>query len=297
MSSRLGKPSGGLVGRDRLVADLRSLGLQPGQDLLIHCSLRQVGRVDGGAQTLLTAITEVAGPEATLVVPTQTTLNSLTSGAFLAATAGLNAQERTRYIAAMPGFDPVSTPSTGMGAFAEHLRTRPSALRSSHPQVSFAALGPRARDCTAVHDLDCHLGDRSPLGWLYAADAAILLLGVHVCTAFHLAEYRLPGVPPRQRYRCFTSRGGTRVRHEFTDIKLDDSDFRLLEAALESAADRGAVPGLRRGRVGSAAGRLLPLRASVDFACSWLAVNRGRQSSGEVSGDESAPELSLRHGG
>jgi len=292
-SSRPGRD--GLVGRDRLIADLRALGLRPGQDLVIHCSMRQVGPIDGGAQTLLAAVTEVAGPEATLVVPTQTTLNSLTSRAFLAATAGLDAQGRARYIAEMPGFDPARTPSTGMGAFAEYLRTRPLAWRSSHPQVSFAALGPRARDCTAVHDLDCHLGDRSPLGWLYAADAAVLQLGIDACTAFHLAEYHLPGVPPRQRYHCFTARGGTRVEHEFTDIKLDDSDFRLLSAALDSAADRGAVRGLRRGRVGSAAARLLPLRASVDFACSWLAVNRGRQSSGELPGDVRAPELSLRY--
>jgi aminoglycoside 3-N-acetyltransferase len=263
--------------RDRLVADLRSLGLRRGQDLLIHSSLRQVGWIGGGAATLLAAILEVAGPAATLVVPTQTTLNSLSSSAFLAVTAGLDAQERARFVAAMPGFDPVSTPSTGMGAFAEYLRTRPSAVRSSHPQVSFAALGPGAQACTCVHDLDCHLGDRSPLGWLYAADAAILLLGVgySACTAFHLAEYHLPGARQR-RYRCFTARGGTRIEHEFTDIDLDDSDFGLLGSELESAAERGALPGLRRGQVGSAACRLVALRTAVDFACSWLSVHRGR---------------------
>jgi aminoglycoside 3-N-acetyltransferase len=269
--------------RDRLVADLRSLGLRQGQDLLIHSSLRQVGWIGGGTATLLTAILEVACPEATLVVPTQTTLNSLTSRAFLAATAGLSAQERARFVAAMPGFDPASTPSTGMGAFAEYLRTRPSAVRSNHPQVSFAALGPRARACTSAHDLDCLLGDRSPLGWLYAADAAILLLGVgySACTAFHLAEYHLRGAPQRS-YHCFAVRGGTRIEHEFTDIDLDDSDFGLLGSELESAAERGAPVGLRRGRVGSAACRLVAMRPAVDFASSWLAVHRGPRSCGKV---------------
>jgi len=268
----------GLVGRDQLAADFRSLGLQPGRDLLIHCSLRRVGRIDGGAATLLDAILDVVGPEATLVVPTQTTTNSLTSSAFLAATAGLDEEERDRFIAAMPGFDPASTPSTGMGAFAEHLRTRPSASRSSHPQVSFAAIGPGATACTSVHDLDCHLGDHSPLGWLYDANAAIVLLGVgySVCTAFHLAEYHLPGVPPRRSYQCFTAEGGTRVQHEFTDIDLDDSDFELLGAELESTADRDTTSGLRQGQVGSAACRLVPLRTAVDFARSWLDARRGR---------------------
>jgi aminoglycoside 3-N-acetyltransferase len=273
------RPAGrGLVGRDQLAADLRALGLQPGQDLLIHCSLRRVGHIDGGVATLLDALREVAGPDATLVAPTQTTLNSLTSSVFLAATAGLDAEERAGFIAAMPGFDPARTPSTRMGVFAQYLRTRPSASRSGHPQVSFAAIGPRARACMSVHDLDCHLGDRSPLGWLYAADAAVLLLGVgySACTAFHLAEYRLPGIPPRRSYRCFTAEGGMRVEREFTDIDLDDSDFELLGAGLESTIGADTPSLLRRGQVGSAACRLVPLRLAVDFARCWLEVHRGR---------------------
>jgi aminoglycoside 3-N-acetyltransferase len=271
-------PGRGLVDRDQLVADLRSLGLRRGQDLLIHCSLRRIGRIDGGAAALLDALQEVAGLEATFVVPTQTTLNSLTSSTFQAATAGLDVEERTRFIAAIPGFDPASTPSIGMGAFAEYLRTRPSASRSNHPLVSFAAIGPHARACLSVHDLNCHLGERSPLGWLYAANAAILLLGVgySVCTAFHLAEYRLPGEPPRRLYRCFMAEKGTRVEREFTGITLDDSDFALLGADLESAADLDMTYGLRRGQVGSAACRLMPLRVAVDFACSWLVIHRNR---------------------
>ena len=268
-------PERGLVGRDRLVAEFRSLGLRRGQDLLIHCSLRQVGWVEGGVATLLSAILEVAGPEATLVVPTETMWNSLTSNAFRAATAGLDAEKRARYVAAMPGFDPGSTSSAGMGAFAEHVRTRPSANRSSHPQTSFAAIGPGAHACTSVHDLDCHLGDRSPMGWLYGADAAILLLGVgySVCTAFHLAEYHLPGAPPLRSYHCFTIQEGRRVEHEFTDIHLDDSDFELLGMELDVSTGSG-TSGLRRGYVGSAECRLVPFRAAVDFACSWLTIHR-----------------------
>lgn len=271
----------GPVDRDQLAADLWALGLRRGQDLLIHCSLSQIGWVDGGAATLLSAILEVAGPAATLVVPTETTWNSLTSNAFRAATEGLDDAERARHIARMPGFDPASTPSAGMGAFAEHVRTRPVAHRSSHPQTSFAAIGPAARACTSIHDLDCHLGDRSPIGWLYAADAAILFLGVgySVCTAFHLAEYRLPGPARRRSYHCFTVQGGTRVAHEFTDIYLDDSDFELIGAELESTTDRETAAGLRRGHVGSAECRLVPFRLAVDFACSWLANRRRKMIS------------------
>jgi aminoglycoside 3-N-acetyltransferase len=267
-----GRRPSGPVSRELLAADLRCLGLRRDQDLLIHCSLRQIGPLEGGATTLLDALLDVAGPEATLVVPSQTTLNSLTSRTFHAAVAGLDEDERARFVAAMPGFDPVQTPSHGMGAFAEYVRTRPSAARSRHPQASFAALGPQARACMSVHDLDCHLGDRSPLGWLYAADAAVLLLGVGytACTAFHLAEYRLPWTPPAQVYHCFTAEEGRRVEREFTAVTLDDSDFAQLGAALEAVIPTA----LHRGRVGSGTGRIVPLRAAVDFGVSWLTNHR-----------------------
>jgi aminoglycoside 3-N-acetyltransferase len=267
-----GQSPGALVSREQLAADLRSLGLRPGQDLLIHCSLRRIGPVEGGAASLLDALLDVTGPQVTLVVPTQTTLNSLSSREFRAAVAGLDEEERARFVAAMPGFDPARTPSHGMGAFAEYLRTRPSAVRSSHPQASFAALGPRARACTSVHDLDCHLGDRSPLGWLYATDAAVLLLGVGytACTAFHLAEYRLPWTPADRVYHCFTVEEGRRVEREFKAMEPDDSDFARLGSALEAMT---SVP-LRQGRVGSGAGRTVPLRMAVDFGVSWLTVHR-----------------------
>jgi aminoglycoside 3-N-acetyltransferase len=255
-----------------LAAELTALGLVPGQDLLVHCSLRQAGLGadggalgTGGAAQLLDALRLAAGPDMTLVVPAQTAGNSLSSPAFLAATAGLSTIERDDFIAAMPGFDPASTPSAGMGAFAEHVRTRPGAVRSGHPQSSFAALGPRAADAMARHDVDCHLGERSPLRWLYQAGAAILLIGVGyaTCTAFHLAEYRLPGQPAVREYRCFTAGHGSRTEHIFTDIDLDDSDF----CSLGAEVDR--QPFVRRGRVGKADCRWLPIRAAVDFAVAW----------------------------
>lgn len=266
----------GLICREELAADLRSLGLRPGQHLLIHCSLRQVGPIDGGAATLLDAIRDIGGPAATLVVPAQTAWNSLTSEMFRTATADLDPEGYARYVAAMPAFDPASTPSARMGAFAEYVRTRPGARRSAHPQSSFAALGAHATAAMTVHDLNCHLGERSPLRWLNDAGAAILLLGVgySACTAFHLAEYRREGDPLVQDYHCVTVSGGTRSTHQFTDIALDDSDFELIGAALDAATWLDAYAAPRRGRVGMAACTLLPMSTAVDFARSWMDTHR-----------------------
>jgi aminoglycoside N3'-acetyltransferase len=256
-----------------LSSQLLVLGVRPGQDLLVHCSMRAVGEVEGGAASVVAALTNVLGQDATLVVPTQTTLNSFSSKAFLTATAGLDDADLARYIAAMPGFDPAVTSSQGMGQLAELVRTMPGAARSAHPQSSFAAIGARAADSMAVHALECHLGEQSPLGWLYRQDAAVLLIGVgyDACTAFHLAEYRLPGKPSYREYRCFRAADGARQELAFIDIVLDGGDFCALGAQLEGE------PFLRKGYIGAAESRLLPIRSAVDAAVAWPPFLRRRR--------------------
>jgi aminoglycoside 3-N-acetyltransferase len=246
-------------------------------DLLVHTSLRNIGALASGPRTLLRALRLATGPDATLVVPTQTPQNSFSSRTFVEATAALEPAELDLFVAAMPGFDPALTPSVGMGAFAEYVRTRRGARRSGHPQSSLAAVGPGAAACTAVHRLDCHFGDASPLKWLYDRDAWILLLGVDfsVCTAFHLAEYRI-GSPTRE-YRCFVMHNDVRRECVYVDVELDDRDFGALGTQLENERT------VHRGRVGRSASRLLPLRMAVDFATERLPVMRARVSADNPS--------------
>ncbi|MEU8391181.1 AAC(3) family N-acetyltransferase [Micromonospora sp. NPDC048842] len=257
-------------GRSHLADDLRALGVRPGARLLVHCGLRRVGPLENGPATLAGALRDVLGPAGTLLVPTHTDGNSTTSRAHLAATAGMDRAQRERYEAALPGWDRRSTPAQRMGALAEYVRCAPGAVRSDHPQTSFAALGPQARQLTDAHDLTCHLGERSPVGELYATDGQILLLGLgyEACTALHLAEYRLPVPLPERDYRCFRLVDGRRVRLDFRALDLDDRDFPTVGAALEE------TPLVRHGRVGRASARLLPVRAAVDFAIGWFGAHR-----------------------
>jgi aminoglycoside 3-N-acetyltransferase len=160
-----------------------------------------------------------------------------------------------------------------MGAIAEAVRTWPGAIRSAHPQSSLTALGADAARLTADHPLDCHLGPSSPLGRLAADDRArILLLGVgyEVCTAFHLGEYRWSGNDLRD-YECVITEAGRRHWYRYQDVRLIDSDFGRLGAALDAEADRYSV---RRGPVAAADCRLLPFTAAVDFAAAWFELNR-----------------------
>jgi aminoglycoside 3-N-acetyltransferase len=257
---------GDRITEQALLADLQALGVARGRHLLVHSSLRGIGPVAGGAATVLRALQAAIGPDATLVMPSHTAMNSLSSRAFRTATAGFGAAELAKFVAAMPGFDPASSPSIAMGHVAESLRNTPGAVRSTHPQTSFTAIGRHAVECMAGHELACHLGDQSPLGWLYRAGAAVLLLGVgySACTAFHLAEYRLPGTPRLRRYRCFVSDAGARAEQAFCGIDLDDGDFAALGAQMDEECF------VTMGRVGAAGDcRYFPLRAAVDFAVGW----------------------------
>jgi aminoglycoside 3-N-acetyltransferase len=263
-------PAGSTRTFGTLTADLRALAIPAGVVLLAHCSMRRIGWVDGGASTVVAALRSVLGADGTLVVPTQTAANSDTSAHHLARVAGMTAEQIASYRAGMPPFDAATTPSTGMGLLAETVRTTPGAVRSGHPQTSFAALGPRAHRLMDGHAPDCHLGEVSPLARLYAAGARILLAGVgyDACTAFHLAEYRYTPDPPRRSYRCVISRAGAPCWWEYEDVVLDDAELPRIGADFDLT---GAVT---RGHLGGAQCRLLPLRAAVDFAVRWLANHR-----------------------
>lgn len=253
--------------RESLARDLAELGLAPRQTVLLHSSLRRLGWVCGGASAVVSALLDVLGTGGTLVVPTQTNDNSEPS--------------RWSYPPVpeswwqiirdqMPGFDPAITPSKDMGAIAEQTRTWPGAVRSAHPQTSFAAVGARASDVVATHALDCRLGSASPLGTLAEMDAVVLLLGVAYdsCTCFHLAEYRVPNPPLESTGAAVLSTTGSRRWVTGTDVATDDDDFVAIGEDLEAT---GAV---RLGTVGSSLSRLFSLPQAVAHATTWMEAHR-----------------------
>ncbi|MEV8457291.1 AAC(3) family N-acetyltransferase [Streptomyces sp. NPDC052095] len=256
--------------RTGLAGQLTALGVEPGGILLVHASMRAVGPVSGGARALAGAVRDALGPGGTLVVPSFTPENSDTSPHYLDRVRGLDDRAREAVRAAMPPFDE-ATPAPSVGRMAEAVRLGPGAVRSGHPQTSFAAVGPSARSLLAGHRPDCHLGEDSPLARLYGSRAQVLLLGTgfDTCTAFHLGEYRVPA-PPRRTYRCVVTLAGVRQWWEYEDVALDDSDF----AALGADFARVSGPLVNTGPVGSSTSRLFRLTDAVDFAARWLPSHR-----------------------
>lgn len=247
----------------RLASDLAALGVDRGATMLVHCSMRRIGWVEGGAatlrDTLLRLLDESAG---TLVVPAQTRSKSQSSSEFLEAVADLDDDARAAFLDALPGFDRETSPAEGMGALAEAVRCHPRAYRSAHPLTSFAAVGRSAREVCASHPLDCLLGKQSPLGALYELGAQVLLLGVGFdkCTAFHLGEDAV--CDEERRYTCKVGDSWL----DFEDLAHRDGDFAELGRRFAERHPHS----VRRGRVGSAHALVFPFQDAAEFAASEL---------------------------
>ena len=252
-----------------LKADLSDLRVRPGMVLLVHSSLSALGWICGGAVAVIQALLETVGPEGSLAMPAY-------SGGM---TDPKNWQHppvpedwKDTIRKETPAFDPLRTPTRGMGAIAETFRTWPGVVRSNHPHCSFAAWGPHARKIVEGHQLENGLGEGSPLARIYELDGWVLLLGVGFAnnTSIHLAEYRssYPG-------KTYEDNGapimvdGQRQWVPVRDIEVDSDDFTSIgeHFTVETQA-------VHSGKVGEGTALLMPQPQLVDYAVSWMETHR-----------------------
>lgn len=159
------------VTKERIMEDLRRLGLRRGDVVVFHSSLKSIGYVEGGADTVIDAFLDTVGPEGTVMVPTFT---------FSFARAG-----------GIP-FHPAKTPSK-VGLITDVFWRRVDAYRSRHPTHSVAAIGRYARYLTSGHENTSAFSKHGPWGRLVELNGYVMLLGVgfNVCSFFHAVEDRL----------------------------------------------------------------------------------------------------------
>ena len=176
---------------------------------MVHAALSSLGYIAGGAQAVVLALLDAVGADGTLIMPTH-------SGDLSDPAEWRNPPVPEEWWATIrastPAFDPELTPTRKMGAIAECLRHVRRVLRSNHPTVSAAAVGPNAEVVVSGHELAFGLGESSPQARLYDLDGWVLLLGVTHAnnTSLHLAEYRstFPNKPWTTHSSPFLIKGG-----------------------------------------------------------------------------------------
>ncbi len=176
------------------------LGIAPGDTVIIHSSIKAVGWVEGGPQTIASALLHAVGPEGTVVAPTFTFARA----------------KKEDIVTVDPSCDPCD-----VGAINAALLKTPGARRSTALTHSFAVLGKHQAEICDIPVEVCPLGDHGPFAELMKLDAKVLLLGVAYthCTAGHFAEY-LCHVPYRREYQ------------QTVQVKQPDGSLRKTELSL-----------------------------------------------------------------
>ena len=158
----------------RAVSDL---GIREGDIVLVHSSLKSLGYVEGGADTVIDGFLDVIGESGTLVFPTlcQRDWDNVYKNWHLDA-------------------------PSDVGYITNVFRKRSNALRSNQATHSVAAIGKKAKYITETHGEsgkrigifgDTPFSADSPWEKMYMLGTKVVFLGVGVisCTFRHYAEY------------------------------------------------------------------------------------------------------------
>lgn len=207
-----------------LAQDLRLLGVRPGGVLMVHSSLKSIGWLSKGAETVTQSLQEALTETGTLLMPALT-------------------YETVR--SDHPVFDLQHTPSC-VGAIPEYFRVRPGTLRSLHPTHSACGTGRFAQELLSAHVQDTTpCGPHSPFHRLPDFDGQVLMLGcgLRPNTSMHAIEelvkppylfgsailYTLvdgDGHTIQKKYTCHNFRGWIQRYDRVAEV-LDEPQLRL----------------------------------------------------------------------
>ncbi|GAB3924986.1 aminoglycoside 3-N-acetyltransferase [Kribbella albertanoniae] len=255
--------------RPAITDQLRQIGVAAGDVLMVHVRLSALGWVVGGIDTVVHALQDAVGPAGTL----------------LAFCGWDDSPYHVQFWPSLwqqaydevPAFDPaVSSARRDFGRFPERLRTWPGAHRSTHPEVSFTAVGPEAPDL--LPDTDDPWGPAGPLGRLVDLNGKVLLLGapLNTLTLCHHAEaiarvenkrhhtYRMPvRTPSGTEWRTYRTLDTFYGSLPYAAQGINHPTAVLADQAVQAGA-------AHRSTIGPAPTHLFNAQATVTAAVSWI---------------------------
>ncbi|MEM1137973.1 MAG: AAC(3) family N-acetyltransferase, partial [Bacteroidota bacterium] len=154
---------------EKISMQLKLTGLQEGDVVMLHASLKSLSRIPQHPQTIISGILKAIGESGTLLVPTLTYES-------------VNKEN--------PIFDRSRTPSD-VGVISEFFRTMPETYRSISPTHSVCGVGKLAKDLLERHHADdTPVGANSPFRLLPKYKGKILFIGCGLKpnTSMHAVE-------------------------------------------------------------------------------------------------------------
>lgn len=270
MQAHPDRESRGPVVRSQLAGQLRELGVQAGDTVMLHAALGQLGWILGGPDVALRALLDVLGPEGTAMMYTAWESTPYHLARESAEVQRLAEEE-------WPAFDPATSPADRRHSIlAEYLRTWPGACRSPHPEGGMTAVGGRAAWLTAEHPLEFGYGPGTPLARLVEAGGKVLMMGapLETITLLHFAEH-LADLPDKRvvEYRIPVLRDGERVWVECREYDTGtppvpwegEGDYFEIIARQALADGRGVA-----GPLGHGEGHLFDAAGLVELGVRWM---------------------------
>lgn len=253
------------VTRSRLRADLAALGLRRGAVVMTHTSMRSIGWVVGGSETVVGALLDCVGPAGTVCA--QASWEDIPFGH-----ADWPEHWRRAYEDELPAFDAMlSAAAPYEGRIPERIRTWPGARRSGNPATGIVAVGRDARTLTRAHRLDDGFGAGTPYERIVAADGQVLVLGapLHSISLLHHAEALARGPKRWTTYRLpLAGRGWTEIRE--IDVWRGVYPYAMEQPLGQIAREALAADAGSEGAVGAASAYLFAAPALTRFAVHWL---------------------------
>lgn len=230
--------------------------------MLVHAALRKVGKVMGGAQTILDALLDAVGPDGTII-------------GYVDWDGQDDVEDYPDLRDHARPFDPLTSRTIrDNGWFPEMLRTTPGALRSANPGASMAAIGGKAAWFTANHQLDYGYGPDTPLARLVDAGGKTLMLGATLdhMTLLHHAEHLAQFMPKRVRhYETPMLIDGKTVWRCFEEFDTSDPPDGMADDYFATIVEDFLATGKgTRGTVGAAPSVLVKANEIVPFAVTWI---------------------------
>lgn len=256
--------------RDLISHQLKDLGLQANDIVMLHSSMRAIGSVIGGPDQVHLAIMDVITQNGTLVIYIACEREYEVVGR-----SSLNPTDEQFIFKHCPPFDPLTARARrDHGILAEFFRSWPGVQVSNNPGARMAALGANAKDILKDHLLDYGYGPGTPLDKIYQMRGKILLLGSDLdsVTMLHYAEHISPIKNKRiERYKVPLLQNGERAWIDVEEYDTSQGICFWPEVFFEKIMQKYFQTHLIQvKKVGNADSYLIDSKSLVDFAIPLL---------------------------